>query len=381
MERNTKPCPVCGKEIYLHARLCPYCQAETKFVSVDEVRAQQSVETADEPDPVVAQPTEAPLPQEEPAAPAVEAAEPIAVETAEPAAPVEDPAESTSADEEEETASWRSRLTAWWKKDSSLIKQEYTEKIGRRYSRSTILIGSVIGVLSVIVLGIFIAAQFQRHTVYNIDPSVDGWVKQVLDSMDQEVSLRGTTVAKFPDKDRHYMFYLQDKHLHVFDAQQHTDEIFDIEEENARAVVDYTGSGVLNAYLSPNGKYVIVIASRAPGNSECGLYRIQTDTKIVQYVDRGRVTPDKEGYQVQSFGRVARYDANGERITGISGDEAERAMQQRQTARPQRESSSKSEGKEVSAPAPSVTQQISPKVDLTPKPKVPEKITIKPVEP
>ena len=121
--------------------------------------------------------------------------------------------------------------------------------------------------------------------------------------------------------------------------------------------------------------------SRAPGNSECGLYRIQTDTKIVQYVDRGRVTPDKEGYQVQSFGRVARYDANGERITGISGDEAERAMQQRQTARPQRESSSKSEGKEVSAPAPSVTQQISPKVDLTPKPKVPEKITIKPVEP
>ena len=50
MERNTKPCPVCGKEIYLHARLCPYCQAETKFVSVDEVRAQQSVETADEPD-------------------------------------------------------------------------------------------------------------------------------------------------------------------------------------------------------------------------------------------------------------------------------------------------------------------------------------------
>jgi hypothetical protein len=379
MERKTKPCPVCGKEIYLHARVCPYCQAETEFVSVDEIRARQTAGMDDEKEPLSSQPTAALSEQE-----AIQA-EPVPTPRVEPADLAGEKASVSSQnapvyDEEEASPSWRQRLSSIWKKDKEIIKQEYSDKIARKYSGSTILIGSVIGLLSVIVLGIFIAVQFQNHKVYEIDSSVDGWAKQVLDSMDQEVSLRGTTIAMFPDKDRHYMLYLQNKYLHVFDAKNRVDEIFDLEDANARAVVDYTGSGVLNAYLSPNEKYVLVVASRAPGNTECGLYRIETATKIVQYIDRGRVTPDKEGYQVQSLGRVARYDANGERIAGMSGDEAERAMQQRQVTRTQREPSKTDEGKEVSAPAPSVTQQITPKVDLAPKPKVPEKITIKPVE-
>ena len=136
---------------------------------------------------------------------------------------------------------------------------------------------------------------------------------------------------------------------------------------------------MLNAYLSPNGKYVLVIASRAEGNAECGLYRIDTENKGVQYIDRGRVTLDKEGYQVMSYSRVARYDANGDHLTGMSGDEAQRVMQQRQQKQ-QRSAETDDGGKEVTAPTPSVTQQMAPQVDLAPKPKVPEKITINPVE-
>jgi len=378
MERKTKPCPVCGKEIYQHARLCPYCQAETEFVSVDEMRAQQTVPEDDEVEALLSQPSDEAIVEE-----VLETGQDVAVIDDEPAPQTEEAAIPIfEEDDEDEEPSLLKRISNWWKKDTEIIKQGYTENIGRKFSKSTIIIGSVIGVLSLIVLGIFIAVLIQRNTVYNYDSSVDNWAKQVLDSMDQEVSLRGTTIAKFPEKDRHYMFYLQNKYLHLFDAKAHTDEIFDFEASNARAVVDYTGSGVLNAYLSPNGNYVLVIASRAPNNSECGLYRIETASKMVQYIDRGRVTPDKEGYQVQSYGRVARYDANGERISGMSGDEAERAMQQRQTSKPKRTSSSEDEGKVVDAPAPSVTKQITPKVDIAPKPKisVPEKITIKPVE-
>lgn len=351
MEHNTLSCPRCGRAIYRHVSVCPYCHAETKFVTVDELRAQQSAEAAEQ---------------------GVEAVEvvpsqPTSVEDtrgARGSSESRKSRDSRDSRESREPAAQPNRVSSLWKNS--------------RFSKSTLLIGAVIGVLALIVLGIFLAVIVQRNTVYNVESNIDGWTKQVLDSMDQEVSLRGTTIAKFPDKTRHYMLYLQDRYLHLFDAQQHTDEIFDVQGANPRAVVDYTGSGILNAYLSPNEKYVIIIASRAPGNSECGLYRMETDTKIVQYLDRGRVTLNKEGYQVQSYGRSALYDANGDHLTGISGDEAERAMQTK-AAKPKKEEVSEEEV-EVKTPAPSVTQQIQPHVDIVPKPQVPEEIKIKPVE-
>ena len=34
--KKTRKCPACGREIFMHAQVCPYCKSETHFTSVDE---------------------------------------------------------------------------------------------------------------------------------------------------------------------------------------------------------------------------------------------------------------------------------------------------------------------------------------------------------
>ena len=99
---------------------------------------------------------------------------------------------------------------------------------------------------------------------------MDNELKEVIDSVENDLYQSSTIVAKFPDRQRHGMFYLQNGHLHLFDASNQTHEEIDITALNPKATVDYNGSGVLNAYLSTNEKYILIIASRNAGNTEFG---------------------------------------------------------------------------------------------------------------
>ena len=345
--RNKRKCPSCGRQIYQYAQICPYCKGETRFTSYDEE-----------------------VPPEE-----------IYEEPAEVTADDVDDVDGVADEGEHEGK--LGKYMRHLKKDTEKVKQEYEEKIGRRYSTSTIIIGSVITLLSLVVLGIFIAVKMMDTKTFSLSTNVDNELKAVIDSMETELYQSSTIVAKFPDRQRHSMVYLRDGHLHVYDAASQSDKEVDFQALNSKAVVDYDGSGVLNAYLSTNEKYIIIIASRNSGNTEFGFYRLTTspDNPSLEVIDRGRVVVDKDGYKVSTDVRSASYDANGDRVSGLSSADWEKvAPKVEKQKKPDKEE--KAEKKE--AEPVKVTEQIEPRaIEVTPKPATPtapEKMVIKPVE-
>ena len=344
---KTRKCPGCGRQIYQFAQVCPYCKCETHFASIDETMAASTVEK----DPIV----------------------------------VEESADS-DVDKTEEKADTKeghlSHVIRHLKEDGEKVKQEYDQKIGRRYSRSTILIGSVIAVLSLIVLGFFIAVQMMETKTFSLSSSVDNGLKEVIDSVETELYQSSTIVAKFPDRQRHAMFYLKDGHLYRFDAISQANEEIDLMNINPKAIVDFEGSGVLNAYLSTNEKYILIIASRNAGNTEFGFYRLGTDGQNLEVIDKGRVSPEKDGYVVRTDVRTATYDSNGDRTSGISSAEWEKVAPK--VEKPKKTQENVTQQEERPKEHVSVTEQMKPSVDIATKPAVPvvpEKITIKPVSP
>ena len=344
--RNKRKCPSCGRQIYQYAQICPYCKGETHFSSFDEEMPQEEI-------------------YEEPAEVTV------------------DETNDDGGVDDEDNQGKLGKYMRHLKEDTEKVKQEYEEKIGSRYSASTIVIGSVITLLSIIVLGIFIAVKMMETETFRLSTSVDNELKAVIDSMETELYQSSTIVAKFPDRERHSMVYLRDGHLHVYDAANLSDKEIDLQALNSKAVVDYEGSGVLNAYLSTNEKYIIIIASRNSGNTEFGFYRLTTapDNPSLEVIDRGRVVVDKDGYKVSTDVRSASYDANGDRVSGLSSADWEKvAPKVEKQKKPEKEE--KVERKE-SEPV-KATEQIEPRaIEVAPKPVTPtspEKMVIKPVE-
>ena len=344
--RNKRKCPSCGRQIYQYAQICPYCKGETHFSSFDEEMPQEEI-------------------YEEPAEVTV------------------DETNDEGGVDDEDNQGKLGKYMRHLKEDTEKVKQEYEEKIGSRYSASTIVIGSVITLLSIIVLGIFIAVKMMDTETFRLSTSVDNELKAVIDSMETELYQSSTIVAKFPDRERHSMVYLRDGHLHVYDAASQSDKEIDLQALNSKAVVDYEGSGVLNAYLSTNEKYIIIIASRNSGNTEFGFYRLTTapDNPSLEVIDRGRVVVDKDGYKVSTDVRSASYDANGDRVSGLSSADWEKvAPKVEKQKKPEKEEKvEKKESEPIKA-----TEQIEPRaIDVAPKPVTPtspEKMVIKPVE-
>lgn len=344
--RNKRKCPSCGRQIYQYAQICPYCKGETHFSSFDEEMPQEEI-------------------YEEPAEVTV------------------DETNDEGGVDDEDNQGKLGKYMRHLKEDTEKVKQEYEEKIGSRYSASTIVIGSVITLLSIIVLGIFISVKMMETETFRLSTSVDNELKAVIDSMETELYQSSTIVAKFPDRERHSMVYLRDGRLHVYDAANLSDKEIDLQALNSKAVVDYEGSGVLNAYLSTNEKYIIIIASRNSGNTEFGFYRLTTapDNPSLEVIDRGRVVVDKDGYKVSTDVRSASYDANGDRVSGLSSADWEKvAPKVEKQKKPEKEEKvEKKESEPVKA-----TEQIEPRaIEVAPKPvapTAPEKMVIKPVE-
>ncbi|MBO4822035.1 MAG: hypothetical protein J5548_11315 [Prevotella sp.] len=280
---KTRKCPACGREIFMHAQVCPYCKAETHFISVDEEQQPEDIEEV------------------------VPASEPEYEE------------EEHSSDQKEEKR--LGKYIDHLKKDKDKVKKQYQKKIKSKYSGSTILITSVIIFLSVVVLALYIAKSSMEQKTFKLSNSVDNTMKEVLDSVESKLYQRSSTiVAKFPDKEKHCLFYLQENHLFLFDAKDKSNKELNLPELNAKAIVDFKGNGVQSADPSANQNYIIIIAARNPVNSEFGLYRLGTDPDnlTLEYIDKGSVMKEKGKFTVLANGRQAVYDDNGDKISGLT---------------------------------------------------------------
>ena len=129
--------------------------------------------------------------------------------------------------------------------------------------------------------------------------------------------------------------------MYEFDALTRDSKEMNLAELNSAAIVNYEGSGILQANISPDESYIMIVASRNPGNTECGLYQLSAENKALAVIDRGKITFD-----------------NGKVYYGEGHDD---------DAPVQREE-----------PRVKVTEQIQPKVDVVKQPTVPTEIKISP---
>ena len=144
---------------------------------------------------------------------------------------------------------------------------------------------------------------------------------------------------------------------------------------NPQAAVNYEGSGVLQANISPDDQYIIIVASRDAGNTECGLYQMDAKTQQLTVLDRGKVTYDNGEYTVQSGGRTARYDSSGTKLAGLTIEEAEALPKPAAKEEKKKEESTETQVEEKHE---SVTEQMEPKMDVVKQPSVPTDIKISP---
>lgn len=370
MKDRTAKCPKCGKEIFRYAQICPYCKSETKFVSIDDEKSQSRVE------------------EEIKVVPENATASSGKVNLS------EESQNSATAQQDKQGKKHQGRMKKYvnhLKEDAEKVHEKYDEKIGRRYSKSTVLISTIIILLSLTVLGLYIAVQMMQHETFGQDTTIDRTMKLRIDSVENSVLKDSKILAKFPDRKRHCLIYLQNNELHYFNGASRVDSTLNLPELNPLAVVDSEG-GILDAYLSTNEQYLVMIVSRKPGNTECGLYRLDIATRQLDVIDQGEVVREKDGFKVTSGRRTAIYDSTGDKISGMTGKEMdafEAQIAAEAAAKAEKEKAEKKAGDEKKDESKvekepereKATEQVSKGADVvTPKPKepvVPEKIEIK----
>ena len=309
MKDRTAKCPKCGKQIFRYAQICPYCKNETKFVSIDDEMSQSRVEKEIKVAPE--EETTSSDTKNLPAAP--------------PSSEDEKP-QGQDGDQELQDGKGKKlhgrmeKYVNHLKQDAEKVHEKYDEKIGRRFSKSTILISTVIILLSLTVLGLYIAVQMMNRETFGQNTSIDRAMKLRIDSVENSVLKDSKILAKFPDRKRHCLIYIRNNELHYYNGASQVDSVLNLPELNPQAVVDNEG-GILDALMSTNEQYLVMIVSRKPGNTECGLYRLNIATRQLDVIDLGQVVREKDGFKVTSGRRTAIYDSTGDKISGMTGKE------------------------------------------------------------
>ena len=375
MKDRTAKCPKCGKEIFRYAQICPYCKSETKFVSIDDEKSQARVE-----EEMIVDPEDAPASSDKKSLQKTSQQEDSQGETT----------EQLDKKGKKKRQGRMKKYVNHLKEDAEKVHEKYDEKIGRRYSKSTILISTVIILLSLTVLGLYIAVQMMQHETFGQDTSIDRAMKLRIDSVENSVLKDSKILAKFPDRKRHCLIYLQNNELHYFNGASRIDSLLNLPDLNPQAVVDSEG-GILDAYLSTNEQYLVMIVSRKPGNTECGLYRLNIVTRQLDVIDQGQVVREKDGFKVSSGRRTAIYDSTGDKISGMTGKEMDAFEAQaaaEAAAKAEKEKAEKKSNEEKNKESKAekeperekATEQVSKGSNVVTKPTepaVPEKIEIK----
>lgn len=131
-------------------------------------------------------------------------------------------------------------------------------------------------------------------------------VSDAIDSMEQKLPSGTGFVAKFPDKRRHCLFYLNGGHLYKFDAvTKRLDEVSftSLTEETAIYYNDNDiDAGIREAVLSPDKEYIMLTAKVAAGGSDGkaaqGLYRMNTTNLAIEALAQGEVTREGDMFFV-----------------------------------------------------------------------------------
>lgn len=165
-------------------------------------------------------------------------------------------------------------------------------------------------------------------------------VSGAIDSMEQKLPSGTGFVAKFPDKRRHCMFYLNGGHLYKFDGvTKRLDEVTfgSLTEETAIYYNDNDiNAGINEAVLSPDNEFIILTATVMPtgqdGKAMQGLYRMNTVNLTIEALAQGYVTREGDLFFVSVIDKTTGkrrallgFDKSGKQLSREKQQEAIRA--------------------------------------------------------
>ena len=247
-------CPICGELIEKGTNICPYCQEEISENLI--VDSHQTVENQ-------------------------------AIEEARRKA-------------EEERAAEEARRKA---EGESLPHPKKTGKKGNNQSK-IVTICAIIGVL-LIVAGIIIFVLL-RNEEKTTTPT--GYKKlspiELTDSVKSRLPEGTAILATIDNGNIHRLYYQTDGQIMLYDAESNTTHEIDIDGI-------YSGATIESAKLSPDEKYIMMVAGKGEGmNSK--LLRLNVMTTNISEIASGEVEVSGKGYKVTTDGKIFYYDNSGE---------------------------------------------------------------------
>ena len=260
-------CPICGELIEKDTNICPYCQEEISENLI--VDSHQTVENQ-------------------------------AIEEARRKAEEERAAEEARRKAEEERAAKEARRKI---EEERLTYTSKKEEKGNDKSK-IVTISAIIGVL-LIVAGIIIFVLF-RNEEKTTTPTVYKKLSpiELTDSVKSRLPEGTAILATIDNGNIHRLYYQTDGQIMLYDAESNTTHEIDIDGI-------YSGATIESAKLSPDEKYIMMVAGKGEGmNSK--LLRLNVMTTNVSEIASGEVELSGKGYKVTTDGKIFYYDNSGE---------------------------------------------------------------------
>lgn len=328
-------CPICGELIEKDTNICPYCQeeiSENLIVDSPQTVENQAIEEARR-----------------------KAEEERAAEEARRKAEEERAAEETRRKAEERAAEEARRKA----EEERLTYTSKKEEKGNNKSK-IITISAIIGVL-LIVAGIIIFVLFINEektttpTVYKKLSPIE-----LTDSVKSRLPEGTAILATIDNGNIHRLYYQTDGQIMLYDAESNTTHEIDIDGI-------YSGATIESAKLSPDEKYIMMVAGKGEGmNSK--LLRLNVMTTNISEIASGEVEVSGKGYKVTTDGKIFYYDNSGELSASEDIEQTEPAEEEISEKAPQEtkskpQSSQQNKGK---------SKQQKAKTEPEPEPEQPQ---------
>lgn len=392
-------CPICGEQIEKGTNICPYCQEEisenlivdspqtTENQAIEEARRKAEEERAAEEARRKAEEERAAeearrkaeeeraaeearrKAEEERAAEETrrKAEEERAAEEARRKAKEERAAEEARRKAEEERAAEEARRKADEERAAEEARRKieeerltYTSKTEEKGNNKSkiITISAIIGVL-LIVAGIIIFVLLR-----NEETTPTGYKKlspiELTDSVKSRLPEGTAILATIDNGNIHRLYYQTDGQIMLYDAESNTTHEIDIDGI-------YSGATIESAKLSPDEKYIMMVAGKGEGmNSK--LLRLNVMTTNVSEIASGEVELSGKGYKVTTDGKIFYYDNSGELTASEDIEQTEPAEEDNPEKAPQEtkskpQSSQQNKGK---------SKQQKTKTEPEPEPEQPQ---------
>ncbi|MDO5527294.1 MAG: hypothetical protein Q4F85_14555, partial [Prevotella sp.] len=254
---------------------------------------------------------------------------------------------------EEERAAEEARRKA---EGESLPHPKKTGKKGNNQSK-IVTICAIIGVL-LIVAGIIIFVLLR-----NEETTPTGYKKlspiELTDSVKSRLPEGTAILATIDNGNIHRLYYQTDGQIMLYDAESNTTHEIDIDGI-------YSGATIESAKLSPDEKYIMMVAGKGEGmNSK--LLRLNVMTTNVTEIAFGEVELSGKGYKVTTNGKIYYYDNSGELTPSEDMEQTEPAEEANSEKDPQ-----ETNNKPLSSPKKGKNKQQKTKPEPEPEPEQPQ---------